>query len=292
MELRLRRDMPVSVLADGKYFFLGEGGASKNPSGGIIINGKDIEDIVFRCSGYSVYSVNNSLAQGFITISGGVRVGICGECVCDGSGKITTIKNFSSLVVRFPHQVTGCSDILFNEVYKDKLFNTLIVSPPGGGKTTMLRDIARNISVRQGKNVLIADERNEISASGYFACGAGSASAFDLGQTCDIITFCNKGQAFSMALRCYRPDVIITDELASEDIKYIQETARCGVKVFASIHAENFEDLKSRENLKEIIDKKIFEVIIVLSNESVGEIREIYSPLEGWTRSGRGGSCL
>ncbi|AAK80052.1 stage III sporulation protein AA [Clostridium acetobutylicum] len=239
---------------------------------------EDLKKTFNVMSGYSIYSVEDELRQGYITIKGGHRVGICGDCVLE-ENKIKTIKNISSLNIRICKEVTGCSNSIMKKiVYGNTVLNTIIISPPNCGKTTLLRDITRNISYGinsiqfRGKKVCVIDERSEIGA-----CLNG-VNQMDIGIRTDILDNCPKSIGIMMAIRSMAPEVIICDEIGTyDDIKSILTAVNCGVKLITTIHGFGIEDLNSRDVFKDAIKNNVFERAIVLSGRSgVGTVEYIY----------------
>ncbi len=218
-ELRIRRS-GVSVCYGGGLFPLCEEGLSGKP---LLIGSDEVENIVLKASGHSIYAVNEQIKNGYLALGDGMRMGICGE-VSD-----KTIKRFSSLNIRFPHEVKGCSDPVMRFIVKQRgCFNTLIVSPPGCGKTTLLRDFIRKLSDR-GNNVLVSDEHNELG---------GGEAALDLGRNTDVISGGDKSFAFSRGIRYMHPDILAADELMDEDdVRSVLQAQAGGVNVIASVHA-------------------------------------------------------
>ncbi|MDE7082771.1 MAG: hypothetical protein K2O89_03600 [Clostridia bacterium] len=232
-EIRLRRGQPVIVEYDGKYSYLGKVGVVSCEIDSIRVC--EVTPVLNAATGGCVYSYTEQMKSGFITVGHGVRLGIAGEYVTE-NGKVNTIKNVTSLNIRVPHDIKGCAEHLFKTVFSNEIKSTLIYSKPGLGKTTMLRDIARNLS--KDSNVLVFDERGEIAAlDGY-------GEGFDLGMV-DVVRCYSKLGAIASAIRAMKPDVIITDELyGEEDLQAVHYAADCSITVIASSHITDKEKLK------------------------------------------------
>lgn len=269
-EIRLRPGLPVVLQYRSDAFFLNDAGKTVLFGDNLIKATKqDINDALELISHSSLYAHENDLKNGYITIPGGCRVGITGYGV-QNSGKITSIKDISGLNYRIPHEVSGCADRLMDIISDGcKILSTLIISPPECGKTTLLRDIIRNISYRRIK-VSLVDERGEIasSANGY--------SAFDLGYFCDTMSNVPKDRGMLMMLRSMSPQVIATDELGGEeDIDAVKEIINAGVSLIATIHGTDEKQLRNRERISPVLD--FFDCFIVLSRRfGVGTIEEAY----------------
>ncbi len=260
-EIRLCAGAPLSAFLDRAYF-LDKNGPTL--SGGIMVNGDIINKTLEKMSRGSVYSEQESLRQGFLSLEGGHRAGVSGKAVAE-NGKITALREISSINLRIAHEVKGAADEVMP--FLEELPNTLIISPPGCGKTTLLRDIARSLS-NSGVRVSICDERGEIAAAYK------GVPALDVGYFTDVFTG-PKVECASMLLRAMSPEVIITDEIGSdEDIMCIKKLVRCGVCVICSLHAKGIEQAK-RSGIGELILDKTFERVIVLS-KNIGKIERIY----------------
>lgn len=202
----------------------------------------------------SIYAFQEELANGFITISGGHRIGITGKPLYK-DGKIYSMKDISSLNIRIARQKLGCADNIIQEIIGK---NILILALPGIGKTTLLRDLIRQIS-NSGKNVGIVDERSEIAAS-YKGIPQN-----DVGIRSDVIDGVYKVDGIKMLVRSMKPDYIATDEIGNDDdIEAIKCAINAGVKIIATVHGGSFEELKRRKKLYELIENKIFEKIILI----------------------------
>ena len=255
-ELRLRAEQPVKINYKGTYRYLGQYGLTEQRKEALYCSREDIEDCVFKAGNCSVYSVEEQIKCGFITAKNGERIGLAGEYVFD-KGLPLTIRNFTSLCIRVPHEVVGCANDVFQRCMSDKLKSTLICSPPGIGKTTFLRDLTRLIGQQYHYNLLICDERGEISSCGQ-------------GEDIDVLKFCNKSVAFEAGVRAMRPDVIITDELSIADIPAIERAVFSGIYVIASAHYDTFFNIDKRY-------LPLFKRFVFLNSQKIGEIHAIYN---------------
>lgn len=258
-ELRVYKNKDVQIIAAGKQISL----VGK-------ITGSDINNILNNLIKFSYYAYEEDIAKGFITIDGGHRVGICGKAVME-KGKVVLLREISSLNIRYAKEIIGCSDTLIHHIIDEngKINNILIVSPPGCGKTTLLRDIARNLSLKKNK-VALCDERSEIAGM------HGGISSYQFGPMVDILDGCPKATGMMMLIRSMSPDVIITDEIGKdEDLDAIKTCVNCGVKLITSIHGNDMEDLE-RSPLHKPIEAKVFQKIIFLTDQpKVGTVREV-----------------
>ena len=272
-ELRLRTNAPIMVALAGRSFFLSQNGLSHNKSDGIIATKIDMETIIHKATDYSLYASNEQLKNGFITIRGGVRLGICGEVVIE-NGAIQTIKNIQSINIRVPHQIRGCAYNILPYIFTQTApMSTLIVAPPGCGKTTMLRDISWQVCDKyNAPNVLVLDERGEIAAT-YMG-----ENQLDCGAFADVISGAPKSYGFEYGLRSMRPDVIITDELSTAaDIEMVKNATRSGVCVFASVHARDIDDLRRKPLYKTLVEECVFERYVVLTTkDTAGTVAGIF----------------
>lgn len=266
-EIRMRINEKLIIVIKNKKYYL------KNENNDfIIINKYILDNFIKKISENSIYAFNDNIINGYITLPKGIRVGLCGTVVTN-QDKIVTIKDFQSVNIRIPHMIKNCSVPAYEFLVDDDIKNTLIVSAPGSGKTTFLRDFVLQLYIHNvSKNILIADERNEI-------CSAVNGElALNLGGFCDVYTNCSKRFAFKNGIRSMSPDVIITDEIdLDKDIDCLLEAINCGVNVVATIHSKDINQLKKKSKFDEILDKKFFSRFVVLnSDEGPGTIAQIF----------------
>jgi len=288
-EIRLRAYKPVIIYIDNEEFFLSVyGEITKDITSAMVTMPKDIADTLELMSEYSLYSYEEEIRNGYITIKGGHRVGVVGKAVIENN-KIKTLKNISGLNIRISHQMVGCADkILMYILNGCSIYNTLIVSPPKCGKTTILRDVARQISDGRerfkGLNVSIVDERSEIAA-----CFNGM-SQNDVGTRTDVLDGCPKVCGMRILLRAMSPDVVIVDEIGGEeDAGAIRDILNAGIKVVCSLHAADLEDIKNKKYVADLINEKAFEKIVFLSNKrGIGTLDSVWDVKSGrWDTRGR-----
>lgn len=241
----------------------------------VIISKEEMGAILQKISNYSVYAFEEDIKQGFITFKGGHRIGLCGECVIENR-KIKTIKNISSLNIRISREIIGCADGLLPYLIEDgKILNSIIISPPKCGKTTLLRDLARIISSGNkitGKKISLMDERSEIAA-----CASG-VPQMNVGIRTDVFDGCIKSEGIMMAIRSMSPEVIICDEIGTlKDVESILMAYNCGVNLICSIHGDSLEDYINRLVFKELIESNIFKRgILLLDRQKPGNITAVY----------------
>ena len=277
-EIRIRVGKPILIYLNQKEISVDEDGNFIY----VVEKGKkfiyqEIQHLLdFWCQD-SRYAFQNEIRNGFLTIEGGHRIGICGEVVSDEEGRIQTIKYISSLNIRVAHEKRGVAKEIMQYIHKeDQIKNTLIISPPGAGKTTLLRDIVRYLSngdeIHNGVNVGLVDERGEIAA-----CFQGIPQ-LDVGVRTDVLDNCKKAMGMRILLRSMAPRVIAVDELGDEEeINLIQQMTGNGCAVIATIHGNSMEELKQKKILQELWDKSMFENIVLLSKKNHIFHKEVYS---------------
>jgi stage III sporulation protein AA len=262
-EIRIRNGHNIVLYAAGKEYELEGKNMSK-------IDNYIINNIFNSLLNFSAYAYQEELANGYITIEGGHRVGICGRTVME-NGKVKTIKDISSVNIRRSREIIGVSDPCMSYLLKGKhqIYNTIIISPPKCGKTTLLRDMIRNIS-SMGFQIGVCDERTEIS--GMY----NGEPSYDLGPRTDILDGCPKEKGMIMLIRSMSPDIIATDEIGKKEDCLAIETAVCaGISLLTTIHGNSYDDVKA-SGIGELVEKGVFERLIFLSNiPAIGSISAI-----------------
>lgn len=267
-EIRIRKNQVIQISYKGKIVEL------KSDAGlylkQIVASAELIDYIIAIATKNSLYAFDEQIKNGYIITENGIRIGLCGTAVISDN-KIKFIKNISSLNIRIGHFIENCSsEIMPYIVSNNNVKNTLILSAPGEGKTTLLRDIVLNLSnIKNIPNIMVIDEKFEL---------AGERQNFDLGKNVDVMQAANKNFGFFDAIKVMSPNVIATDELVTEsDVEGVKFAIKSGVAVIATVHARTIDELKTKTYFKELIDKKYFERFIVLSKRNgVGTIEGVF----------------
>lgn len=291
-EIRLRVHAPLLMICNNReYYITPDGTLSMRAEEAYLVTREALRETLDYMSSYSLYAFEEEIRQGFITIQGGHRIGIAGKTITDGHG-IRSMKFISFINVRLSHQVKGCAAAVIPYLYEhDMILHTLIISPPRCGKTTLLRDIIRQVSNGSGEHpgltVGVIDERSEIGA-----CYQGVPQN-ELGIRTDILDCCPKAQGMMMLIRTMSPQVIAVDEIGSrEDMEAIEYVMNCGCKLVATVHGSSIEDIKQKPVLRKMVLEKWFERYVILNNRGrTGNIGEIYDS-RGCRLYPIGGECL
>ena len=278
-EIRFRVNKPIMIQNYKGSFFLDASGELKTKAeNSVFVNQEQIVKTLELISENSIYAFQDEIRNGYITLRGGHRVGITGKAVLDGTG-IKNLKDISGLNIRISREIKGCSSEILKYIVQGEndIYNTLIISPPKCGKTTILRDIARSISDGaanfglKGLKVGIVDERSEIAA-----CFKGSPQK-QVGVRTDVLDACPKQLGMSMLLRSMSPDVIITDEIGSSgDKEALMQVINAGVKIITTAHGYSISQLKLRKEVLSMLEEKVFERLVVLSSKNgPGTLEEV-----------------
>lgn len=278
-EIRLRNGSPLSIYCNNRDYFISiNGKVLDHGKEAFIIDKEEIDNSFQIITNYSVYAFTEEIRNGFITINGGHRVGIGGKIIY-GSEGIENIKNISSLNIRIGREKKYISNkiIPFLLSADESFHNTLIISPPQCGKTTLIRDIIRNLSngygmkKSRGFKISLVDERSEIA--GVY----NGLPTKDLGCRTDILDGCLKSDGIIILIRAMSPEIIAVDEIGGlDDIQALEQGLRAGIGFIATIHGYNLEDIKNRYHMKRLLEEKIFKRFIILDRSNgVGTISKI-----------------
>ena len=258
-EFRLRAGHCLSVL-------LPEGERSLEA----IVTTEELETLCDIAAEFSRYASIETLRQGFLPVRGGFRVGLCGSAVVK-DGEVTNLKQISSAVIRISREQKGIAQAVAPRLFRDGRFvSTLLLSPPGGGKTTLLRDLVRQLSQGEGvppQRITLIDEREEIAVMYR------GQPQMDVGPRTDVLDGCPKAQAIPMVLRAMNPQIIAVDEITvREDLQAISQAAGCGVALLATIHAANVEELQAKPLYQELLAGRVFRQAVLIRTGPEGRL--------------------
>ena len=275
-EIRLRTGRPLAIVERGREVFLtGDGARTREAGAAWRVTAQELRETMEFVGEYSLYAYEDELRQGYLTLRGGHRVGVAGKTVLDGD-KVKSVRYISCVNVRLSHEVPGCADPVLPYLWGDEgLLHTLIISPPRCGKTTLLRDMVRQISdgsrARRGYTVGVVDERSEICG-----CFMGIAEN-DVGVRTDVMDACPKAEGMMMLVRSMAPEVIAVDEIGRyEDIDAIETVLYSGCRLIATVHGSSLSDIQAKPLFQRLAQEQVFERYVILGDSfRSGHIGEI-----------------
>lgn len=259
-ELRLRVGQPLSVVFPG-----GEQTFGRGP-----VEVEDLTQLLDTVTGYSRYTSVETLRQGYLTAEGGYRIGLCGTAVLE-KGEVLNLRDLSSAAIRIPRETKGLADPLIQKLMdQGRLCSTLIISPPGGGKTTLLRDLVRCLSDRYRLRVALVDERGELAAVYH------GRAQLDVGRQTDVMDGCPKAVAIPTLLRAMNPQVIAVDEVAlAADVEAMCRGANAGVSLLATVHGADLEDLRRKALFRDLLASGVFSRTVTIRRGEDGRLYEV-----------------
>lgn len=256
-ELRIRVGRPIELIVKGKPDFLP-----------YIVTNIDAEQLLSHLSQFSLYTLEEELKRGYITVAGGHRVGLAGKVILE-NGFVKAIRTISSFNIRIARQKLGVAEPFISYLYDGTWKHTLIIGAPQSGKTTILRDIARIISTGNegmlAQKVGIIDERSEIAG-----CVDG-VPQLQFGNRIDVLDSCPKAEGMMMMIRSMSPDVLVVDEIGRmEDTMAVLDAVNAGIKLVITTHGQAYSEIKKRPFMKELLEQEVFERFIELKRDSTG----------------------
>ncbi|MBO4854621.1 MAG: stage III sporulation protein AA [Oscillospiraceae bacterium] len=266
-EIRMRAGQPVTVLLQEAEIPVGE--QDQSP-----VTPEELEQTCDRITGYSRYAATETLRSGYLTAEGGFRVGICGTAVMR-EGMCANLRNISSLTVRVARQMPGIAEELCPQLFPGgEMHSVLILSPPGLGKTTLLRDLIRLLSdgteTLTPRRLAVVDERGEIAAMHRGVPG------MEVGCHTDVLDGCPKAIAIPILLRCANPQIIAVDEITlRQDLTAMAAAANCGVHLLATIHAADREELRQKPLFQQLLRLRVFQVCVTIRRSGAQRSYEV-----------------
>lgn len=254
-EIRLRKNSPISLSTYTKNLFItSQGSVTKDIRVGVVCTENEIDFAINRLCEGSVYRYMPTINSGYIVTQTGIRAGICGECIYE-KDRVTAITNFTSVNIRIPHDFEDCGDVISRYLIKEPNKSLLLISPPGWGKTTVIRSVARALSAGKlgaPKRVSVIDERGEILPKNQFGL-------------IDRFYLYSKKDGIEIAVRLFSPELIVCDEIGqSDDIDALLSLQNTGVPLLATTHGNSLDSCFKRPNIKRLIDNSVFQAFAVI----------------------------
>lgn len=288
-EIRLRVGRPIAITCPEKIWFVDDASQLHNiPVTSCLVTRADIEESIVSMCAHSVHAHQQEFREGFISLRGGHRAGICGTAVLGGEG-ITAVREITSINLRVAREVPGAANDIIEQVFAHGLQGLLIAGVPASGKTTVLRDLARQLAGgRAGRfwKVAVVDERCEIGAV------HDGEPQNDLGCCCDVLSGYPKAAGMRVAVRTLSPDVVICDEVGGPEADAMLDCLNCGVRVVATAHAQSAAELLCRPYIMKLLDSGAFQKIVLLDGpDNPGEIKKVLEVGELLAQNGRDGAA-
>lgn len=269
-EIRIREGRPLEILYGGKHGFPdSHGRLAASPVQAYVPGREECTRLLDLLTRHSLYSYEEELRRGYITVAGGHRIGLAGRAILEG-GKVKLLKDVTSFNIRYARQVKGCGTKvlpLLLDRESDTIHHTLVLSPPQQGKTTLIRDLVRLLSegtreLPGGRKVGVVDERSEIAA-----CVRG-VPTFDLGPRTDVLDGCPKAEGMMMMIRSMSPEILVVDEIGTvQDAEAVWEAMNAGIRVIATAHGRDLAEGSGRPALRRLLQEGIFTRLVQLSRQ-------------------------